>query len=178
MRPTSPILPTRSRGFSLIEVLVSMVVLAAGLLGIAGLQVSALRWTADSGNRSTATQLADELMEKVRSNPSQEAAYITATTQTSVPTASAACYGAGCNAAARVNTDIAEWRAAVAGRLPAGEAVLCRDASPTDGTERSSAACSGAAGDPLVIKFWWRQRTSGGEVVANSAPSLVIPVRP
>lgn len=58
----------RSSGFSLIEVLITLVVLALGLLGLAMLQVTNLRLTQSANSRTVATNLAYELMDDIRSN--------------------------------------------------------------------------------------------------------------
>jgi type IV pilus assembly protein PilV len=58
----------RQSGFSLFEILVAMIVIAIGVLGIAGLQASALRYSKASEMRYTAVQLTNELIERLRSN--------------------------------------------------------------------------------------------------------------
>ena len=56
-------------GFSLVEVLVALVVMAVGLLGIAGLYVESLRAGRTSVYRSAAVTLASDLADRIRSNP-------------------------------------------------------------------------------------------------------------
>ena len=57
------------RGLSLIEILVTVVVLSIGLLGIAGMQAFGMRYSHDSYARSQANILANELIERMRANP-------------------------------------------------------------------------------------------------------------
>ena len=59
----------RNRGFSLIEVLVAVIVLAAGLLGIAGLQVSVLRANDSARLRSVAIFAAYDAADRIRADP-------------------------------------------------------------------------------------------------------------
>ncbi len=59
----------RHSGFTLIEVLVTVVVVSIGLLGLAGLQISGLRANMSSEARSTATLLATDIVERMRANP-------------------------------------------------------------------------------------------------------------
>ena len=59
----------RDDGFSLMEVLIAMLVLAIGLLSLASLQAQSLRFNHDSYVRSQATILAYEIMDKMRANP-------------------------------------------------------------------------------------------------------------
>lgn len=55
-------------GFSLVEVLVSIVILAVALLGTAGLMGTSLRSTNNSYYRSQATFLADDILDRMRAN--------------------------------------------------------------------------------------------------------------
>jgi type IV pilus assembly protein PilV len=62
--------PGKSGGFSLIEVLVGLIILAIGLLGLAGLQLEALRNNNSAYLRSQATFLAYDIMDRMRANRS------------------------------------------------------------------------------------------------------------
>lgn len=57
-----------SRGFSLIEVMIALVVLSVGLLGIAGLQVSGMRFTFASNAQTQAAMLAQDMIDRMRAN--------------------------------------------------------------------------------------------------------------
>lgn len=54
--------PASSRGFTLIEVMVALVVFSLGVLGLVGLQGGAVRFSSDARQRADATFLADQLM--------------------------------------------------------------------------------------------------------------------
>jgi type IV pilus assembly protein PilV len=58
----------KSSGFSLIEVLVSVVVLSFGLLGMAGMQAASLQSNREARLQSSAVVLARELAEMIRGN--------------------------------------------------------------------------------------------------------------
>lgn len=58
----------RQRGFSLIEVLVAVLVLAIGLLGLAGLQTRGLKASQSSYERSVATVYAYSILDAMRAN--------------------------------------------------------------------------------------------------------------
>jgi type IV pilus assembly protein PilV len=61
----------RSAGFSLIEVLISMVILSFALLGTAALSASGLKDTDESYYRSQATCVAGDILDRMRANVSK-----------------------------------------------------------------------------------------------------------
>lgn len=61
--------PHRHSGFTMIEVLITIIVVSIGLLGLAGLQISGLRANMSSEDRSKATLLANDIAERMRANP-------------------------------------------------------------------------------------------------------------
>jgi len=65
------------RGFTLVEVLIAVLVLAIGLLGLAGLQASSLRFNNDAQLRTQATLLAYDMVDRMRANRAQAADYDT-----------------------------------------------------------------------------------------------------
>lgn len=65
-------------GFTLIEVLVSVVILGLGLLGLANLQTRGLAENQSAYFRSQATQLAYDIADKMRANSTSAANYKTA----------------------------------------------------------------------------------------------------
>lgn len=60
----------RTKGFTLVEILVSMVILAIGLLGLASMQLIALKDNQDAYLYSQATALASDMSDRVRVNAS------------------------------------------------------------------------------------------------------------
>lgn len=70
--------PSRQRGISLIEVLVSVVVLGIGLLGVAAMQSIALRGGQSSLESSQAVIQTTSILESMRTNAVNAAAYNTA----------------------------------------------------------------------------------------------------
>lgn len=62
-------------GFSMIEVLIALVVLAIGLLGLALLQTMNLRYTKSAEQRTKAVNLASAILDTMRTNRSEMNAY-------------------------------------------------------------------------------------------------------
>lgn len=101
-------------GFSMIEVLVTMVILSFGLLGVAGLLVSGVSNAASSEAMSKASQLAADMADRIRANPvvavSATSQYITSYSES--PPASPTSIA---------ERDKKEWLEALAAQLPQGD---------------------------------------------------------
>ena len=100
--------PNRNNGFSLIEVLVTIVILLIGLLGLAGLQLRALSSQMESYQRSQALILLKDMAGRIDNNRVNVASYITTTP---LGTGSASCTATGAGSAA----DLCEWSNALLG---------------------------------------------------------------
>ena len=147
------------REASLVEIMVSLMVLTTGMLGTARLQAVSLRAAVDSGTQGMAARVSYDMADRIRLEPTQIDAYVVASGQDLSAVSSGACYsGSGCGGADRVRAVVAEWQRLVAAQLPGGVGVVCRDSSPYDGTDPAHAQCSGGASDPLVVKIWWQAR--------------------
>ncbi len=60
--------PGRSRGFTMIEVLIAVLILAIGLLGVAGVQLLSMQQTSNANVRSQVTLYAQDIAERIRAN--------------------------------------------------------------------------------------------------------------
>jgi len=101
----------RQSGFTLLEILVTVIILAIGLLGVAALQNSSIKLSYDSYLRSQASLLSYDLMDRVRSNPDENANYAFDTiaggsTPAGSPTA---CISNNCSPSDMARADIAAW---------------------------------------------------------------------
>lgn len=107
-------------GFSMVEVLVALVVLAIGLLGIAALYLNSLQSGRTAIYRTQAITLAADLADRIRMNRTAQAGYGTlfADAEAAVGTCSTT---GGCSDADLASTDLANWKAEVADQLPNGE---------------------------------------------------------
>lgn len=118
-----PRLATRQQGFTLVEVLVTVVILAIGLLGLAGLQAASLRFNSSANLRSQATNLAYDIVDRMHANrqAARSGAYdgINFENPPTVPAVSPS----GTSIAAQ---DIRAWRNAMARTLPLGTGSIAR----------------------------------------------------
>jgi len=178
-----------ARGFTLIEVMIALIILVIGVLGAVAMTLTALRDNKQSALRTTATAMAYELGELMRSNPGQESIFTG--TQPTTAAIVAACYTTGCTQANLATTDYAQWLAkltysganvtagtAVAG-LPNASVKVCRDSANLT----SMLICDNLTTSPLVVKMKWDERYNNGtytaQVVANpNAPNLVVTMQP
>jgi type IV pilus assembly protein PilV len=118
-----------SAGFSLVEVLVAMFVVAMGILALAGLLQTATRYSKMGELRSTATLLANDIADRIRANPAGGplggTGYdLTASAFPSpTPPAHAACTSESpCGPADLAQADLADWTARLRATLPKGSA--------------------------------------------------------
>jgi type IV pilus assembly protein PilV len=138
-------------GFTLIEVLIAVVILAGGLLGLAALQATTLKNNQGAYFRSVATQLAYDMSDRMRSNSAGVIAldYNNKTASTTPRD----CIVNRCTPAQMADYDLAQWNTAL-GELPGGFGVVCRDSSPEDGVDELTPECSNTGSD-YAIKVWW-----------------------
>ncbi len=66
----------RQQGLSLLEVLISLVVLSVGLLGIAGMQATGLRNNHSAYTKTQASALAVDMADRIRANADAAANYV------------------------------------------------------------------------------------------------------
>ncbi len=125
------------KGFTLIEVLIAMLILAIGLLGLAGLQATSLRNNMSAYNRSQATLLAYDMADRMRANVADTSDLADQTASiynTMVPTAATVqnnckLVAGACTAAQMAQNDLFEWNRSIAGG-PAESGPPLMDAQP------------------------------------------------
>ena len=120
----------RQRGISLIEVLISLIIAAFGLLGIAGMQTRSLSMQIDSETRRVAAALVEQLRERVAGNQEGYAlALPLGYTQTFIPGAAvqipACALPDACNAVTEVpRIQVGNWMMDVQRQLPGAAAQI------------------------------------------------------
>lgn len=104
--------PDRQRGVGMIEVLIAITISAFALLGLAGLQVAALRYQKVANFRSLASQYGADIGDRIRANAAGANAgnYTAAGTYPGNATAAACAVSNACTAAELATRDIYNWR--------------------------------------------------------------------
>jgi type IV pilus assembly protein PilV len=120
-------------GFSILEVLVAIVVLSIGLIGVAAVQVSTLKFTQVSQQRSAGAQYIMSMTERMRSNLAGVRAgnYAFAQPYAAIPgaiPAMVAC-AANCTPAQVAQRDLSQWLTELNAALPRGRGVILGDAT-------------------------------------------------
>jgi len=129
----------RQSGITLVEVLVSILLMSFALLGMAALQAQSLAQQTAATTRGNISTLISDLSDRLRSNLSKAPGYdplsaatfsLTSTwaAQASVPSAPATdCTTTTCDAATRSTYDLVTWQRKVRSVMPQGSAIIKGD---------------------------------------------------
>lgn len=146
----------RQGGFSMIEVLAAVVIFSIGLAGMAGMSLASLRSAADGQFNSQATFIADELADTMRANLT---AYETANFVNTPAGIEKVCApDSKCTAVEQAQYDSGKWQSHALAALPGGQAIICMDSSPNDGSPQAP-ACDGLGLNTIKI-FWQDSRNN------------------
>jgi type IV pilus assembly protein PilV len=185
--------PQKLHGFAMIEILVSLVIFAIGMLGAAGLQLATLRSNQFTAQATMATQLARDYEEIVQMVPSATISSSEGTSSFSVldtdiseSSTITECKGssAACTPAQLTTYMLNDWKTRVTAELPAGRAVVCRDSAPKDTSGAGEGlyhwACNDQ-GDMIMIKLGWAAKSSKTDKVMqaitdDNRPRVVVTV--
>ena len=146
-------------GFSLVELLVAVLILAIGLTGLAGLQISGIRNNQTAYYRSVATQLAYDMADRMRSNQAGVAVNLY---QNGTPgTSNSTCETGTCTPAELAAYDLKRWNDELSAKLPSGKGIVCLDSTPDIGDSSNPSATCDGVGNIYAVKVWWDDNRSG-----------------
>lgn len=109
------------KGSSLIEVMVALTILAVGLLGMAQLQNRSSQDNQTAYYYSQAVFLAEDLAERMRSNPTVHSDYVIALDDTLSTVSTTQCETGNCTASQLASWDLKRWKDDLAELLPQGD---------------------------------------------------------
>ncbi|MBF0185038.1 MAG: type IV pilus modification protein PilV [Magnetococcales bacterium] len=121
-------------GFTLLEVLITLVILSVGLLGLARLQMAAIQFNHSALLRSQALLLTNDILERMRANRSLASAGAYTTSHDSMIVSPPDCRNISCSAAQLVLYDLAQWKQDLSTLLPDGSGEI--NLLPSGGMER------------------------------------------
>ncbi|MCH8619687.1 type IV pilus modification protein PilV [Undibacterium sp. TS12] len=131
----------KQKGVSMVEIIVTMVIVAIGLLGVASLQANTLKYLKSANYRSEATQAAYDISDRMRANGqaikdkdtgaapnfyNYQTPY--ATTIASLPTVPGCANSNNCTPQEVANKDVAEWLRTLGTRMYGGAGYIVQNA--------------------------------------------------
>lgn len=173
-------------GFSLVEVLVSIVVLSVGLLGAISMLLASVRTSSEAATFTAAVNLVRELSEKARMNKGIAAgnnaanAYLVenwrASSSSGTASADATCVasGAACNAVDLAAWDMSEWKRRIARALPDARLSVCFDEAPWNAAVGEYTWACSKTGHTVVVKLGWTPHAGSAKAPSSPPPPRLV----
>ncbi len=150
---------SRQRGIGMMEILVTILVVAIGLLGLAGLQLASLKQNNQALQRSIATLDAYDLADRMRANP---LAVNFGWFNSPTAAATAACATTtGCTPQQMAENDFYEWKNQLASDLPNGVGFVCIDSTADTAVDPAVGPSCDGAGNLYTIYITWTETANG-----------------
>lgn len=184
MNPSSLLILSHSRkkrqlGSSLLEVLVSVLLMSFGMLALAGMQAYSIAAQKNAANRAIASMLANELAELVRLNQAGFSAgnYDVAILPNGYPAAVTTCVFPSCTSATLASADITGFQNLVRRQLTDGGVVLSRPVGAASATEANLWIIWN---EPSVLDMTRGGTASSTESTADNCPAAAkqLPILP
>lgn len=167
----------RQSGATLIEVLVSVIVLAVGIVGMSALQATSLQNSTRSVLRTQAAYLSYEILDRIRANPSQ-----IYSVDLAAELVAGDCISASCSGSELMQFDLLEWKCGFS--QYAGNAI-CASLALINGTsylpdtilpggDGSVSCLAVTAGKQCTVVIRWREERSNASDAAQENFTLNI----
>lgn len=157
-------LKRKQQGFTFIEMLIAFAVLATSIVGVVGMQALAKKGSFDAVQRSMATSLANDIIQRMRVNTAAVASNTYSNTYTSFTASTSInrCQNAAspCSSAQIAANDLYEWKMAVFG------ADVTQTTGNVGGLSNPTACISHLAGVVSVV-IAWRGRTETSDAAST-----------
>ncbi|MEO9453974.1 type IV pilus modification protein PilV [Chromobacterium phragmitis] len=145
-------------GFTILEVLIALLVLAMGVLAAIAVMVNAERASSSAYLRQMANQYAYDMIDRMRANSAQvSAGSYDVASGTSPATFQSDCATAACSTATMATYDKYQWLSDVQNNLPGGTGSVYQ---PTNG-----------GGSERIVQIWW---TDGNAVSGGTQQSVTV----
>jgi len=163
----------QSKGFSIIELLIAVLVMAVGILGIAGLQVISLQQNRSALFRAEATQMSNDIMDRIRANPTAIYAPVLIG---AVPDSSARdCNSLECTPPQMAGFDIASWKCALNPENTDGDTYsICETLEITKTSVMSSSSLPQGAGSVTLTATTYEITVQWVDDRAGNTKSIVL----
>ncbi len=144
-------------GFGMIEVLIAALVFSVGALGMSTVQITAKRGNYEAAQRSVATSLARDILERMRSNPSELPQYAVSELGSRLAPSTDHCTTRICSPGPLAQRDLDEWNEFLSGDLEV--ATPARSGLSAGGLLDHRACITHAAG-LVTVAIAWRGATN------------------
>lgn len=166
------------KGFSLLEVLITLSILSVGVLGALSMQLYAMVNTQQAHLYSTAGQLANQMAEYIRYHRgvfSLEGgrSFLHVSTH-EYGYKNTDCVEQTCVLPNHLPDFFAHWLNRVDHVLPEAKVVICRDRAPWQSAKQTLIwSCEGEASDGIVIKLGWREKNEIESYADEAVPPRI-----
>lgn len=155
---SSTYLMQTQQGYSLIEVMITVVILSIGLAGVGLLQVNNVQNTYNANNRAAAATAAADMADRMRANLVAYENGLFANISAGEDNNCADGSGSVCSFTEMAQDDMNQWLTNLGNILPEGIGVVCVDNGAIDDVgagDPPDPACSGTGN--TVVKVFWRE---------------------
>lgn len=172
----------------MVETMVSVFVLALGVIGASAMQLNALRTVQESGLQTSSLQIARDIADMIRRPGMSGDVFAQAFVGLDYDASGAhrseqsdRCAGItnNCNVVELAGSEIEGIKYRISESLPNGRIKICHDAEPwDDGNRQYRWDCSdGGNGQPIAVKIGWRGKADeqiGEQATEKSYPPRVV----
>ncbi|MBT4162159.1 MAG: type IV pilus modification protein PilV [Gammaproteobacteria bacterium] len=174
----------RQSGFSMIELLISVVIMSIGVLGMAGLQIISMQQNRSALLQGEATLRSNDILDRIRANPSSNYSIALNTT----PSVTTDCVGNTCSESEMMDYDIAQWQCSINSNDASGDPyTVCANfgitgALPGGHCASATSACAGGSialtsGVYDVTIQWVDQQTVDANATNATTRSITVSMR-
>jgi type IV pilus assembly protein PilV len=150
-------------GVGMLEFLLALLIFSVGMLGLLSAQLAGKRAVFEAGQRSTATALARDILERIRANPGQLDAYdlaVAGDASARLPTPGADCDVAVCTSEQLAAFDLWQWESLLLGEPEQAE-------GESTGGLVAPRGCIRRDGGEVTVTISWLAGAPDGSAVAS-----------